>query len=113
MEELGRSLENLNKALVFDNALLEALFNRALAAQYLTLYGQAEQDWREISQTRFVWSMGRGGSEKPKDSLSNEKPGPPPPKNSLLRSFEKHMKLGIMMPPGQRLVPVGLGLETR
>jgi CHAT domain-containing protein len=46
MEELGRSLENLNKALE-NNPSLEALFNRALAEQYMTLYEQAEQDWRE------------------------------------------------------------------
>jgi len=47
MEELGRSLESLNKALALDSSLLEPLFNRALAEQYLTLYDQAEQHWRE------------------------------------------------------------------
>lgn len=47
MEELGRSLEYLNKALEIDNTSLEALFNRALAEQDLTLFDQAEQDWRE------------------------------------------------------------------
>jgi len=46
-EEVGRSLEYLNKALAIDNTLLEAFFNRALAEQDLTLYDQAEQDWRE------------------------------------------------------------------
>jgi CHAT domain-containing protein/Tfp pilus assembly protein PilF len=47
MEELGRSLENVHKAIELDSTLLEALFNRALAEQYLTLYQQAENDWRE------------------------------------------------------------------
>lgn len=47
MEELGRSLEYLNKALEIDTTSLEALFNRALAEQNLTLFDQAEQDWRE------------------------------------------------------------------
>lgn len=47
MEELGRSLEYLNKALEIDATLLEALFNRALAEQKLTLFDQAEHDWRE------------------------------------------------------------------
>lgn len=45
-EELGRSLEYLNKALQLDNNLLEALFNRALCQQYL-LSSQAEKDWQE------------------------------------------------------------------
>jgi CHAT domain-containing protein len=47
MEELGRSLEYLNKALEIDTTSLDALFNRALAEQNLTLFDQAEQDWRE------------------------------------------------------------------
>lgn len=47
MEELGRSLEYLNKALEIDTTSLEALFNRALTEQNLTLFDQAEQDWRE------------------------------------------------------------------
>lgn len=47
MEELGRSLENFNKALELDPNLLEALFNRALCEEQMTLYVQAENDWRE------------------------------------------------------------------
>jgi CHAT domain-containing protein len=47
MEELGHSLENLNKALQLDPNLSEALFNRALCEQRLALYPQAETDWRE------------------------------------------------------------------
>jgi CHAT domain-containing protein/lipoprotein NlpI len=47
MEDLGRSLENLHKALELDNTLLEALFNKALAEQYILMHDQAEQDWRE------------------------------------------------------------------
>jgi tetratricopeptide (TPR) repeat protein len=44
---LGRSLENLSKALELNPNALEALFNRALSRQYLRLYTQAETDWRE------------------------------------------------------------------
>ena len=47
MEELGHSLENLNKALQLDPSLSEALFNLALCEQSLTLYPQAETGWRE------------------------------------------------------------------
>jgi len=47
MAELGRSLENLNKALGMNPNLLEALFNRALCQEQLTVYSQAENDWRE------------------------------------------------------------------
>jgi CHAT domain-containing protein len=47
MEELGRSLENLNKALELNPTLLEALFNRALCRHYLMLSQQAAEDWRE------------------------------------------------------------------
>lgn len=47
LEELGRSLENLNKALGLNSKLLEALFNRALCRQWLRHYQQAEDDWRE------------------------------------------------------------------
>ncbi|HEU4770318.1 MAG TPA: tetratricopeptide repeat protein, partial [Pyrinomonadaceae bacterium] len=46
-EQLGRSLENLNKALGLNPNLLEALFNRALCEEQLTLYSEAEKDWRE------------------------------------------------------------------
>lgn len=48
MEELGRSLENLTKALQLNPNLLEALFNRALCEEQLTLYSQAENDWQEF-----------------------------------------------------------------
>jgi CHAT domain-containing protein len=47
MEELARALENLNKALQLNPNLLEALFNRALCAEQMTVYSQAENDWRE------------------------------------------------------------------
>ena len=46
-DDLGRSLENLNKALDLDPNLLPALFNRALCRQILTLFPQAEADWRK------------------------------------------------------------------
>src|SRR6185437_8428437 len=47
MEELGHALENLNKALGINPNSLEALFNRALCEEQMTLYPQAENDWRE------------------------------------------------------------------
>lgn len=47
MEEVGRSLVDLNKALELDSALLAARFNKALAEQYIHLNSQAEQDWSE------------------------------------------------------------------
>lgn len=46
LEDLGRSLEYLNRALELDPNLHEALFNRALVHQYQGLYRQAEADWR-------------------------------------------------------------------
>ena len=47
MEGLGRGLENLNKALEMTPNSLEALFNRALCEEQMTLYSQAENDWHE------------------------------------------------------------------
>jgi CHAT domain-containing protein len=47
MEQLGRSLENLKKALELNPNLLEALFNRALCRQWLKYDRQAADDWRE------------------------------------------------------------------
>jgi len=58
MEELGRSLENLNKALELDPNQLEALFNRALCEAELTLYVQAESDWREYLKKESNLSVG-------------------------------------------------------
>jgi CHAT domain-containing protein len=47
MEELAASMEDLTKALELNPNLLEALFNRALCNERLTLYAQAESDWQE------------------------------------------------------------------
>ena len=47
IKDLGQSLENLNKALELDNKLLEALFNRALLHESMSLLPQAEEDWRK------------------------------------------------------------------
>jgi CHAT domain-containing protein len=47
MEELGRSLGNINKALDIDPNNLEAIFNRALCHQSMTLSQKAADDWRE------------------------------------------------------------------
>jgi CHAT domain-containing protein len=46
LADLGRALENLTKALELQPSLLEALFNRALCEQKMTLYAKAEEDWR-------------------------------------------------------------------
>jgi CHAT domain-containing protein/tetratricopeptide (TPR) repeat protein len=43
----AKSLEQLNLALASDGSLLEALFNRALACEYLKLYPQAEEAWHK------------------------------------------------------------------
>jgi CHAT domain-containing protein/Flp pilus assembly protein TadD len=47
MEEFGRALEYLNKALELNPNLLEAHFNHALCRQYLMLSQQAAEDWEE------------------------------------------------------------------
>jgi CHAT domain-containing protein len=47
MEELSRSVLNFNKAAQLDNTLLEPLFNRALAQQYLMLYQEADTAWHD------------------------------------------------------------------
>jgi CHAT domain-containing protein len=58
MEELGRSLENLNNALQLDGSLLEALFNRALCHQYMMQPSLAEADWRVYLEkdSRSPWA---------------------------------------------------------
>ncbi len=45
--ELGRSLDELSKAVELDGALLEARFNRALSRQLMGLDAQAEEGWKE------------------------------------------------------------------
>ena len=50
LEDLGRSYENLHDALELNPNLLEALFNRALCEQSMTLYAKAEEDWRQYLQ---------------------------------------------------------------
>lgn len=50
LEILGHALENLNRALDLNPNLHEALFNRALCKQSMTLYAQAEADWRQYLQ---------------------------------------------------------------
>lgn len=46
-EELGQSLGYIDQALELDPNLLDALFNRGLCHQSMTLRDQAENDWRE------------------------------------------------------------------
>jgi len=57
IEELGRALENLNKALGLNSNSLEPLFNRALCEEHMRLYAQAESDWREYLKrdSRSPW----------------------------------------------------------
>jgi len=47
VEDLGHSLENLNKALQLDPKLLEALYNRALVHEAMSLLPEAADDWRK------------------------------------------------------------------
>jgi CHAT domain-containing protein len=47
MQELGKSVVHLDKAVELDKTLPEPYFNRTLAEQYLTLYNEAERDWNE------------------------------------------------------------------
>ncbi len=46
IDELRRSLQNLNKALTLNPNLPEAIFNRALCRQYLDQPNDAAADWR-------------------------------------------------------------------
>lgn len=58
MEELGRALENLNKAIGLNPNSLEALFNRALCEEQMTANSQAETHWREYltHDSRSQWA---------------------------------------------------------
>lgn len=47
IEAFARSLDHFNRALELDPNLLDALFNRALAHQYLRLPPKASEDWRK------------------------------------------------------------------
>lgn len=50
VEELDRSLENLNKALSLNPNLGDAVFNRALYQEYLLRPRDADEDWRRYLQ---------------------------------------------------------------
>lgn len=58
LEELAESLEHLNRALTLDDSLHEALFNRALCHQYMSLPQQAADDWRKYLEkdSRSAWA---------------------------------------------------------
>lgn len=47
MRDLNGSLDHLNTAIRLNDSLLEALFNRALVYEYMTLPHQAEEAWRQ------------------------------------------------------------------
>lgn len=47
LEDLGKSIEEIDRALELDGSLNEALYNRALAHQYMPLPQQAADDWRK------------------------------------------------------------------
>ncbi len=51
---LGHALDELNRAVTLNPALLEAVFNRALCRQTLGLTAQAEAGWREYLQIDAV-----------------------------------------------------------
>jgi CHAT domain-containing protein len=48
LENLALALDKLNRALMLDEDLLEALFNRALCYQHMMLFRQAAEDWRRF-----------------------------------------------------------------
>jgi len=48
LEEFSQALEHLNRALELDGSLGEALFNRALLYEYMSLPDQAEIDWGNL-----------------------------------------------------------------
>lgn len=50
MEDFGRSVENLNKAIELNPNLLPALFNRALLYQEMQARGEAEASWKDYLQ---------------------------------------------------------------
>lgn len=47
LADLGQSAEQINRALELNGALAEALYNRALVHQYMSLPQQAADDWRK------------------------------------------------------------------
>jgi CHAT domain-containing protein/tetratricopeptide (TPR) repeat protein len=49
-ESFGKSLDHLQRALEFDPALLDALFNRALVREQLKLFHLAQDDWKTYLQ---------------------------------------------------------------
>lgn len=85
MEEMGRSLENLNKALELDSNLLEARFNRALCHEDLML-PQAAQDWRDYL-TRDSTSPWAEEARRKLKFLEEEKNRKAQTSEELLRSF--------------------------
>jgi len=47
LQELSRSFDQFDHALKLDDSILEALFNRALCYQYMTLFQPAKEDWQK------------------------------------------------------------------
>lgn len=58
LEEFAESLEHLNRALALDDSLPEALFNRALCYQQMSLPQQAAEDWRKYLEkdSQSAWA---------------------------------------------------------
>jgi CHAT domain-containing protein/Flp pilus assembly protein TadD len=58
LEEFAESLEHLNRAVALDDSLPEALFNRALCRQYMSLPQQAAEDWRKYLEkdSQSAWA---------------------------------------------------------
>lgn len=59
LEYLGRSLGSLNRALELNPILAEALFNRALCYEYMSLPRQAAENWRQYlaKDPRSQWAQ--------------------------------------------------------
>ena len=58
IEDLGRALEHLDRAVELDASLLEALFNRALVLESLNLTARAEEAWKAYLEkdSRSKWA---------------------------------------------------------
>lgn len=84
--ELGRSLEDLSKALDLDQGFLEARFNRALCYQLMLLPRQAEEDWREYlkKDSSSPWAQEAARNLK---LLQEQKNNSSESKEKLLQNF--------------------------
>ena len=87
LEDLARSLENLDKALQFNPNLLDALFNRALTLQEQRLWHQAETAWNDYlaHDSTSAWAQ---EARRKLSELQQRKPGEMRNKQPLTDSFK-------------------------